>query len=85
MTGAIATSIAVGVATAAAGALVTGAFAPKSKAAAAAAPAVAAPNLAPVADDAALQEAKRKSLLNQTARGGRASTILSDASDKLGA
>lgn len=50
------------------------------------APAVAAPSVMPNPDDAAAQAARRKSISDQMARRGRASTILSDtSSEKLGA
>lgn len=44
----------------------------------AAAPEVTAPTVMPTSDDARTQEAKRRSLAMQAARGGRASTILTD-------
>ena len=47
------------------------------------APGVAAPKTMPTADDAAVQAARRRQVAEMQARGGRASTILSDG-DKLG-
>ena len=41
------------------------------------------PTVIPLAEDEAAKRAKRRSLMRQRARGGRASTILS-AADKLG-
>lgn len=47
--------------------------------------AVSGPTVMPVADGAAVQAAKRKSILDQISSRGRASTLLTDPSgDKLG-
>jgi len=46
-------------------------------------PVIPEPTVMPVADDAAMRKAKKKSLLAQQQRSGRASTILS-TEDKLG-
>lgn len=56
------------------------------KAAPAAAPAPEkGPVVMPLADDAAVQRARKRSVAQQLSRGGRASTMLtSDAGDKLG-
>lgn len=43
------------------------------------------PEVMPLPDDLAAQQAKRKSLAEQITRRGRASTILTEQSDKLGA
>jgi hypothetical protein len=50
-------------------------------------PALEAPKTMPTMDAAAVAEAKRKSIAAQQARGGRASTFLSDVgtTDKMGA
>ena len=56
----------------------------KEKSQAAAPPPIAAPTAMPTADSAAVAEARKRSMLEQAARGGRASTILTDTSDKLG-
>lgn len=45
---------------------------------------VSAPTLMPSPDDQAIAEAKKKSIIEQMANRGRASTILTDNSDKLG-
>ena len=48
-------------------------------------PAASEPTVMPTADDAAVKNAKRKSIAAQVARRGRASTILSDSgSETLG-
>lgn len=47
-------------------------------------PEVPKPTLLPTIDDNAVKEAKRRSLLEQVARRGRASTILTGTTDKLG-
>lgn len=54
--------------------------------AAAAAPTVAAPTTMPTPDDKAVQDAKKKSIIEQLANRGRASTILTDQNNdqKLG-
>ena len=46
-------------------------------------PVIPEPTVMPLADDAAMRKAKKRSLLAQQKRGGRASTILS-TKDKLG-
>lgn len=46
-------------------------------------PKAAMPKVIPMADEAAIQKARRKNLLQQSARGGRQSTILSQG-DTLG-
>lgn len=46
-------------------------------------PKAATPKVVPMVDEAALQRTKRKSLMQQSARGGRQSTILSQG-DTLG-
>lgn len=47
-------------------------------------PVVEPPPVMPIADAGAAQTARRRSIAAQTARRGRASTILSDSSEKLG-
>lgn len=47
-------------------------------------PPVEAPKAVPTADSTAVAAAKKKAALEQQARAGRASTILTDDSDKLG-
>lgn len=45
------------------------------------------PTVMPLADDAAVKAARKRSLIGQSQRGGRSSTILTDTasgSDKLG-
>lgn len=49
-----------------------------------AAPAATAPAVMPSIDDAAVKAAKKKALVQAQQRGGRASTILTSADDKLG-
>lgn len=46
-------------------------------------PKAAAPKVVPMADEAAIQQTRRRSLAQQAARGGRQSTILSQG-DTLG-
>jgi hypothetical protein len=55
------------------------------KAAPAAVPApAAAPRVMPLADDEAVKRARKASIVRQQQRGGRASTILTGGSEKLG-
>lgn len=77
MTGATAVTIGTAAATAAAGALVTSMLAPKPKT-----PAVQAPT--PMPGQNAGDAARRKSIMEQQSRQGRASTILTDGGDTLG-
>lgn len=66
--------------------VISGIFGGNDTPAAPPAPVVAPVTPMPTADDAAVQDAKRKSIASITARQGRASTILSGTDDgKLGA
>ncbi len=69
-----------------AGAVVTSALAPKPGQAPelAAAPVAEKPTVMPTANDAQATAAKKKSIAEQVAAQGRASTILTDKSDTLG-
>lgn len=82
------TALAVSAAGAVAGAVISSVLAPKPKgqtdAVAAAAPTVAPVTPMPTADDSAVAAAKKKSIADQIATQGRASTILSQTSDSLG-
>lgn len=64
------------------GSLLAGALMPKPQAPAATAQA---PKVMPLADDQAVADAKRRSMMAQMQRGGRTSTMLSSDSDTLGA
>lgn len=70
-----------------AGAVVSSALAPKPQQAPKAPDPIApiAPTVMPTPDSQAVLDAQKKSMLDQAARGGRASTVLTDQSgDKLG-
>ena len=81
------TAIAIGVASAAAGAVISSVLAPSPKTPTLpAAPVASTPTTMPTTDSSAVQAAQTKALQDQIATRGRASTILSQTgtTDKLG-